>query len=269
MPRLAGDTGTYVWQLVDKTTGKPSLAAPIELVSVTTVIGKVLAKEALYDWNYRETRDRIAGAIAVLHEEKLWTSERIVDLFSDADWIEEFFKSNRLRPRDTTRDSADAGRAHHDALESLAVSNINDGPDRSYHLAAQVLEDRDATGHRVATARWWLDRRPIVEATEEVVYSLEKGYAGTLDLAWMDRDGGMVITDLKNRKAGAESYSSDHFQLDAYDYARDEMYGISESTRTVLVARADGTYVEDKVILPPGAFLSLLEIYNDMQEALL
>jgi hypothetical protein len=273
VPRKAGTSDTYSWVLLDKSTGKPTSAAPINLPSVTTIVKKVLAKEALLDWNYRETRDRISGLAGVLREELLWSDARIVDLLGDADMLEDFLRNNKLRPRDTTDEAAEKGSKEHEFLERLCAVNMNDGPDASFVEAARALEDRRINPHKVSIASWFMHRRPVVVAAEETVYSLKHGFAGTMDVAWHKSDSRydssyIRLTDLKNRKVGAEAYASDHYQLDGYGIAWDEMNpGAEYMDRSVLVARADGTWIEEDVHLKPEAFLSLLQTYNDMKEA--
>jgi hypothetical protein len=65
------------------------------------------------------------------------------------------------------------------------------------------------------TVKTWL------ESENQVVHQ-ELCYAGTLDMIFVDKDDNIVLCDLKTKN---ELYNDERFQIAAYKYARESMFG--------------------------------------------
>lgn len=269
MGRAAGDGSHYTWVLRDLSTGKYDQSCTIALPSVTTIIGKILAKPALIGWTYRETRDAISGTVSTLLEaesEHPTIRDDLLDLLSDPEMLEEYLKENGLRPEDQTKTAQARGKAAHATLERLANIALSDDDAAADALASRLLEKRTSTPYDRASAAWWVDRQPSVVATEARLMSLTWRYAGSTDLVWRDNDGNLVLTDLKSRKAGQPSWESDHIQVAAYAIAWEEMGNPPIDRETVLVVREDGTWDEyESAVDNRGIFLDLLSAWQKMQ----
>jgi hypothetical protein len=261
MPRAAGTGTNYNFVLFNASSGRYDRDVSIALPSVTTIIGEVLAKPFLLPWYYRTTRDYIAGVVSVLAESEA-TDAEIVDTLSDGDMLEEYLADNRLRPMDTRDDAALVGTEHHEFLEHLAEA-FNQDEEAAQRVAQRMLNNDNAQGHARAIAGWWLDTNPKVVESESVLYSLQHKFAGSCDLIWEDDKGRLVLMDLKNRKEGGGVYDSDRIQVGGYEVAWNEMHhGQTIDVTSILIARADGTWVYEEVTTPSDTFLHLREVYR-------
>jgi len=269
MSRAAGNEGHYTWSLIDKNTGEALEGQDIDLVSVTTVLN-TLAKPALYNWYYRMGLEGVALILRETNPEEETDGFSNYELLSDADELNDLLISNSLHPKDIADEAAAIGTERHEFLQTLAEAQL-DGED-DLDIASQVLgraedvapDDPEYDGHSVAIAKWWLKRKVKVLSSEEVVFSLRHQYAGTLDLAY-EKHGQVGVLDLKNRAANRRSYDADHLQVAAYDLAREERTGVKADLRSVLVARADGTFLEEfSSGAPRETFLHCLELYRGL-----
>ena len=250
---------TYDFYLKDGQTGRYDKNAVISLPRVTRIIGAILAKPYLIEWYYRQTRDSVAGMMDVYYHEfddPHFTSEDLLEELTDAEDLDELLKQNRMRQMDLRDERRDEGIAAHTFLQHLAERQLEAGEEAAYTLAERMLDNSVADGFQIATANWWLEEKPWVIATEQVLYSLKHRYAGRCDLV---RASG--ITDLKTRKLEAGMYESDDIQTAAYKVAWEEMGGTCNS-RSVLVIREDGTYDEYPCVLPDEAWLHIRELYR-------
>ena len=268
MGRAAGDGSHYTFVLRNLSTGKYDSSATISLPSVTSVIGRVLAKPALIPWTYRETRDAISGMVAVHlassggHPD---TVDDLLDVLADSDALEAYLASNQLRPQDQKDEAAVRGRKAHGALEKMAELALEQDGTAADALANRILDKPQSTPFDRASASWWLDREPEVVATETFLWSLQHGFAGTVDLVWRDNEGALTITDLKSRKAGQPAWESDHIQVGAYSLIWEEQTGEKADKQSVLVVRADGTWDEYVSNVDNEAvFLDLLSVYKEL-----
>jgi len=263
MPRLAGDNSHYTFVLRNDNNGRYVSDVTIALPSVTTIIGKTLAKPALVGWTYRETRDYISGAVSTLVD--LGTDPAdIVDCLADSDWLEEYLKSNRLRPQDTTKDAMERGHIGHALLEHLGSAYLEEDEETAQKVAQEALNSETSSGWDKGIAAWWLDRNPRVVASEKVLVSLKHGFCGSVDLIWRNDKEQLIVTDLKTRGVGKGVYESDHIQCGAYKLAWEEQTSEWVDRTTVLVAREDGSWSEEESPYDPDVFVHLVEIYNEV-----
>ena len=265
MGRAAGDGSHYTWVLRDLSSGKYDQSSTISLPSVTTIIGRVLAKPALIPWTYRETRDAISGLVHLLMIDANngeYTEHDVLELLADADELEAYLKENKLRPEDQKTAAQNRGKAAHSMLEELGLLALENDDAAADALAQRILEKTTYTQFDKATASWWVDREPRVVASEHRLLSLTHRYAGSTDLIWRDRDDALVLTDLKSRRAGQPAWESDHIQVGGYSIAWEEMGNPPIDRETVLVVREDGTWDEyESTVDNRGVFLSLLDVY--------
>lgn len=249
MSRKAGNDPNYQWVLMDKSQDPPVPVLglrDIELPSVTSIIKSTLAAPQLVSWAYRATVEGV---------ELLGEHFPLTQALKDHD-LDGLLELNRLRPEDIRDERAEEGNAAHRYLE---LSAAPDGEEH-YFLASPYI---------TAVKKWWEKNEPTVDSAEQVVVSLKYGYAGTLDLSWYPKlVPGLWITDLKTRKREARSgYSSDHIQLDGLRTAFEEQTGIPVAGTSVLIARDDGTYIED-ASHPAyrGSFLKIKAVYDQLKE---
>lgn len=256
MARLAGSNPNYTFVLRDENTGRYVKDVTISLPSSTTIIKRTLANPALVSWAYRFTRDVISGVVSVFADESGSIDSEVVDMLTDADWLEEFLKENRLRPNDIRDERGETGNKEHAVFERLAKASIED-PDAAYVLAEKTLAS-PSSPYEEAIASWWLAEEPDVLFSEQVLPCLEHGYCGTVDLVARRADKQIVVTDLKTRRAGLYDYVSDQFQVDSYITAYNLRYPNTKADGgSVLLVFDDGTWDEVEVVLPPGSFLRL------------
>jgi hypothetical protein len=95
--------------------------------------------------------------------------------------------------------------------------------------------------------------------------SLQHGFAGTVDLVYIDKDGKLVICDLKSRETGKGKYESDDIQTGAYALAWNETETVQVDYRTVLLVHEDGTFEEIPCWIDADVFLMLLSVYKSMR----
>lgn len=284
MARLAGDKPGYTFVLRDENTGRYVEDVSITLPSPTTIIKRTLAAPQLVGWAYRTTRDNISGMVSVLTApDMLRDNGRTVltDVLADADELEAYLASNRLRPDDIKDEGAERGKEGHAYLEHLGRAYLTSGEEVAASIAASTLSNSThSTGWEQGIAQWWVDRNPRVVASEKVVWSLQgdESYCGSVDLIYMDKYGDLVVTDLKTREAkgscpikhrteeaarkchGRVPYDSDHAQVCAYAQAYEEMTGEVVAYTSVLIVTDDGAYYEEETTIPRDTFNSIVEL---------
>jgi hypothetical protein len=250
VPRLAGNSTTYTFALLDKVTGEPTDKG-FDLVSVTTVIKEVLGIPA-GAMSYSGFRVGLRGIIAY--------PEAIVDA-TTMEELEAALKERGVSPN-MSRDAAGArGSKAHEVLELLAAG------ERKKALIEAGAEM--PTNYGGAAVHFWdeavqpfIDSGEILQVRSEVpVWSLKNRYCGTLDLAilWKEVDhvpghGGWEILDAKTHKPAkgftldgkGAGFISDAVQCRAYRMAWEEMgLGPTIGQRTI-VLRETGKWLEDK-----------------------
>lgn len=218
------------------------LSSVIVLPSVTTIIGDVVAKHALKNWAAKVTRE---GVAALFNEGKIESFDHEKSLYGalkDAGWTP-----------DQKRDERSAeGTAVHEYLTTLARSDKAVAPSNLFETG--ILD-------------WWLSFKPDPTAVDEVVWSLEHGFCGTLDLEaeveTPDGERRTYLIDLKSRKPGDRNtaYGSEHLQTAAYWLAR----GADPNVGTAaLIVNGDGNYAwhPGNPARDAQAFLHVLEVFK-------
>lgn len=263
MGRKAGNDTDYRWVLLDKSNGRYVEGEDIDLPSVTSIIKAVYAK-FLDGWQHSYTLEILAAALQQL-DSPLHPVDadgfRPWDLITDGEALTEWVKENKLRPQDHTDARADEGHVYHEKLEELADRAII-GDFMAQPMAEAWAAGDDGTLE--AIGKWYLKRRPRVVASEQVVRSLRRGFAGTLDLAYEDEDGRLGICDLKSRNYKGGVWDSDRAQVGGLRVAYEEHKGRHVDFASVLVARDNGTFKEEVVDmeLQSKIFLGLNLVYQ-------
>lgn len=260
MGRLAGNSTHYNLVVVDKD-GKPvdahrvafldkdgnvtehtlTLPAELALPSVTSILDAVIAKPNLYGWYYSKGIEGVEELFRKFGEK----------LPRDADSLKQLLREEELSPFARRDVAAVRGRDIHSDMEDLARGD-------------KVARTDDTAG----LLDWWKKRKPEVEACELPIASIEHGYAGTIDLVYVDpKSGARVLCDLKT---GSGVYWTHFLQGEAYRLAYEARTGTRVDRVSVLHAPAKGvlkgrTFRE--VIAPEVTvddFLKVLAIYNSM-----
>lgn len=257
MPRAAGNDKFYDFRLRDSNKGGFHRSElQIKVPSVTSVIGGVLAKHGLDRWAYWRTIDAVAGITSQAVSQDV-PAEDILDVLTDADWLNEYMRDNRVRPEDQTRDAQTQGTKHHEFLERLAEAQLA-ATDLDVKVAEQAIKQRPSV--QTAIADWWLSQNPHVIASEEVLVTTSPLVAGTVDLVW-SKGGTIWVTDLKTREAGKEAYDSDKIQVRQYQTMWNQVATPLADRSTVLVCRTDGTWTEYPADVDPSIFGHLYEVF--------
>lgn len=265
MPRAAAGGSNYSFVLRDDNTGRYRGDVVIQLPSVTSIIGRVLAKTALVPWSHRTTVDYLSGLVSVLRDMGTPDAD-IVECLLDHDELHEYLKDNRLRPEDTTKDASERGTAGHLTLERLGAAGMED-EEIAQKIARETLNNHRATPWDKGIAGWWLERNPVVVASEIVCISLRHRFIGTCDLIWRNSEDLLTVTDLKTREPGKGVYQSDHTQVGGYAIAWEEMMKESVDRTTVLVVRGPDDWTEETPTFDVrSVFLNLVKVYEELTD---
>jgi len=267
-PRIAADTNSYRFQMIDKNTGQPTEYG-FDLPSVTSIIGDVLGKPAgaMAWWGYRVAIEGVA-AISEFHEDVMP---------SEPDDVETMLKEHGYDPNKKTSAAGSRGSRAHECLEYLA-----NGQPSFAKLLSKTEQEEHGTKYCEAVIKWWDskgydDNDEVVVVSERPVWSLRHVYSGTLDLAVGRNISGAwtwTLLDLKTHKPASgftkpgqgPAYRSDLVQVRAYRSAWQEM-GLGHTIgQRILIARENGTWLEDKRQVPEELWLRIREVYDLMQQ---
>lgn len=158
-------------------------ADDLKLLSASSIT-QAMAKPALERWMISETAQRVAEHVHELVA--MGDPERI------AEWVE---RCRYLPKPGASLNAADTGTALHSVLEHWVV-----GAPLPPRLEWQVTHDAEMLA--MANQLWgWLQiHRPVVEASEVVVYDPDGGTAGRLDNLWRLDGLGLCLVDLKTSR---------------------------------------------------------------------
>ena len=196
--RLAGSKPYYTLAVLDQD-GKPTKNT-YKLYSVTSIIGKVIAAPALYGWYYKVAVDGFSQLVT-----KYGGS-----VPGDIESIKSLMATEGLSPY-KVRDVAGArGTAVHTDLENLCKG--------------KVVKQTEANE---GLLRWWETRnltKNDILASELFLMSPKLGYAGTLDVVYVDpTDGATVLADLKTGYVSWTAFVQNNAYKDLAD--EQELFG--------------------------------------------
>lgn len=239
MPRAAGNKGHYTLGLIDAK-GVPT-GDIFKFPSVTTVIDAVVATKKLHHWYYIQT---VKGMAALM--EKYGSN-----LPTDEESLRSLLTTEGLSPYGVRNKGGERGTKVHDDLEKLCAGKNVKKTDQNAPLLA-----------------WWEEKglKPdMIVATETPLFSFKQGYAGTLDLVYVDpSDGKMVLADLKTSK---HIVWTQFLQLRAYEMAWLENGGQSIDRSIIVQANGElGEWHEWALTeeVPAELFQKVLDIYKSL-----
>lgn len=181
-----------------------------EFISVTSVLKLLDKSDALIPWALNQCESKFNHLLSDHIEGHM--------LIED---VEEYFKSSKYAYKEVSEEALDIGSQVHDIIEQY----IKQGKD-----AIGDLKDEVAAGF-YAFLEWEEENIEEWVSSEESVYSLRFGYAGTLDARAKFKDGRLMTVDFKTSKRIYDEYA---MQIAAYDYAVEEMTGIKSDGVGVL-----------------------------------
>ena len=204
-----------------------------KLPSVTTIIGKTLAKPALVPW-----AARTAAEIA-LNDPTLSVQECASGIY---------------RARDK---AANRGSMVHSLVESIS---------KGAKIDIAGLPD-EVRGYAQAFVDWFSMVKPKILLTEQVVYSLKYGYAGRLDFV-ADINGKIFLVDIKT---GKTLYTEAFIQLSAYAEAIEEMGDSPDLFRPIdkiagLLLKQDGSFAFQEGVRDIEPFLALKKVWEFLKK---
>lgn len=264
MPRAAGNTPHYRYELIDKTDGSIVKGEGIDLVSSTSVIKAVMGGSfsAAAWWGFK------VAAGALLDVDDL-TSPDVLELY-------ESLKNTGIHPNSVRDKRGSSGSEAHGLLENFALGKEDP---RSKITAAKA----ESSGYQAAAVKWWNDQKPenmsVILPEKRVRYFVNNipgqiGFMGTGDLfrgvqvgrSKTRRTLVSEVVDYKTHKPASKSkpaYPEDLVQLSSYRLAYSAMAGIpvEDVRQRVVVLMEDGEYLEDTRSVDPRVFLAMLEIY--------
>lgn len=237
-----------------------------KLISVTTVIGAILHKPSLMAWAYNVGIEQAVEAVKDKVHFYLKTNQidQLTDGILNIDHLKvKKYLKDKERSYDSQRDeAADRGTLIHKLLEWII-----EGKDSSNF----ELADESIRSYLDNLNRFIDDYQPEFLESELKVFSLDKGYAGTLDTVCRinahpprrrhkSMVGETVVLDLKSNKDG-KIYPDSHFlQVTAYENAYREM-GQSIDGGMVL-AVGPNSYSVGHNYFDPDSFNTILDAYN-------
>lgn len=180
--------------------------------SVTTILGRVLAKPAIAPWAARTCGEYVRDNMRSLR--RVWDSdpEAIVAMVKQAPW----------KVRD---DAAERGTLVHTLAEMATLGQAPSVPD-------------EVKGYVAGWTAWVDDYRVKFVAAEGTVYHRGHGYAGTFDCIVETPSLGQILVDYKT---GKDIYPEAAKQLTAYRNA--EFVGLPDGRTEAPMPEVEGTYV--------------------------
>lgn len=264
MKKVDTDDGRYYEVTVDGVTHR--------LISVTTVINAVLNKPALVPWAFNlgveNTLEILKGdADRAINENRC--NEFVLAMANGSSVsMKDRLKTREMTTKDHAGTAADRGTLIHSHFEQIA-SGYDTGI-----LSVDGIEDY------IENINKFIEEYGVkFHATELTVFSLNKGYAGTLDAVGTITKhpprrrheslvGKTMVIDLKTNK-NASVYKSIHFpQLSAYQYALGEMESVSpEIDGSMVVAVSPERYGIGVNNLPLNSFDLIHDVYKMFESA--
>lgn len=206
-------------------------------ISVTSAL-KVLDKPSLIGWAEK------MGAEGALRLERAGELHGIP--------VEEAVNIVRLQKMgaDAKRDAgADRGTAVHEALRIYCQEGhppkLGDFPE-------------EVRGYVQGLCRWLLVTSPEPILVEQIIGSVEHGFAGRFDLL-AKINGETVLVDLKT---SGRVYPEHHLQTAAYTLALEECRGERPDTGIIVAVGGDGSFLADRSLADDEDYLSVLACHR-------
>ena len=169
-------------------------------------------------------------------------------------WAYKLGQEGGESPSEFVERRADEGMAAHDYVENWIKGYTTDRVD-----GFMQAWDRFALEQQLKPSDFLF--------SEQVVYSLEHGYAGTLDII---RNGpfGPRVDDVKTKKKTIyKAYTKEIVQCRAYAVAAHEMGLIDEHADTgIIILKPNGRYTYDERTCEPDLWYAVLEVYKQLEK---
>jgi hypothetical protein len=172
---------------------------PVLLPSVTSVLSTVIAKPGLMHW----ARNTALQSV----REVLLDNRPVMAL--DEESIDALIAEAKARPDQVRDEAADYGTTAHELIDAILGDEEPVIPPAYSETIA-------------AFYAWEAEASLAIEKRERMVYSLEHGYAGTLDAIGWNADRGHAVLDWKTSNG---LYPETALQVTAYAMAYEEMTG--------------------------------------------
>jgi len=223
----------------------------IRFTRVSTVLN-LMAKGGLVGWAFNLGINGMQDLAKKGHSLSDLELAQLQALLKDFGWS----------PHITRDKAADRGTRAHKIAEKL-------GRGLSLETAQALAEalPEDERGYGRAACRYFEEVKPVVLATEKLLYSLENRYCGTTDSIELEQLPVGEIECIVDYKTSKNVYDSHGVQLAAYELARAEMTGDgSFRSNKVVLFRPDGTFKQVYTDVDPSAFLGLLAAFRALKQ---
>jgi CRISPR/Cas system-associated exonuclease Cas4 (RecB family) len=185
----------------------------------STTIGGILGKPALVQWSANECASSV---------EKQWEPGVTYDELE----IQQILKTARFAHNSSRDKSAARGTLIHSWIEKFMASLIDEADIPRFPKNVNTRKSVERL------LRWWEKQKFEVQFSEQKIYSILYNYAGTLDIAVYDRQGRLVIIDVKTGK-GDKVYPEYYFQTASYAQGILEEFGERVDYRLILGINRD------------------------------
>ena len=198
-----------------------------EYRSVTSSLS-VINKPALADWRKNKALDKMLLMLNNPKEQRQY--QKLADeknakarIHKNNTWASMMIADAKKAPSQLMETARDFGTYAHSVVEHVAIADANDERlDRELDRPAESFVIGPEYAHIAEGFKMWLqDRGMKVVATEIMVWHSFYEYAGTIDLVCRNKDGMLVVVDVKT----GGIYNEDAMQLAAYAKALQHLTG--------------------------------------------
>lgn len=251
--------GNHRYKVTDKLAGFSDYRPGVSGVLAT------LDKAALKDWAAWMASEYFKAAVARHKAEG--------GAFNDL-WLTTTADQAKNAHNNHSQRAKDIGHVVHSMIEQYLKAEI-DGSGQADKVTTIDGVDMKAALNLLVAFRDWYDSSGLtVVGSEKVVYSVEHEYCGTFDCMFEDKDGRIILGDVKTTKRTLDAqkgvYAEYVAQLGAYAQAWEEETG--RKVHDLIVLNPDKTYGEMvavrlselgiSVAEAKTAFLELKEVYD-------
>jgi hypothetical protein len=248
---------------------------------VTNVVHIIDKSQALMGWAVRKALERVKkllidGGFVAKHA--YVGGGAIGELFETT--LDEIIASAKKADKEELDAAAETGHIAHDWIEQYIKALLSGADDRRLELLAKLPLDERAANACIAAGEWMSDHNVRWIATERRAFSLEHGYAGTMDgLALVDSCGNSACCPhtFKDRFTLVDWKTSNYLYLEyllqtaAYQHAHQEETGQHIEDRWIIRlgkedAEFDPWHMEGDELFAQDfrAFLNALALYRSV-----
>ena len=242
MGRAAGNSSYYQVGAINQ--NGEAVGTLFNFPSVTSVLDFVTNKgPGLTGWAYNIALDGVKSLQEKGHDIANLSLEQLKTL------LKEFNYS----PYQQKTLAGNRGSIVHEVFELALKDGVAAGRQAAADLSPSVK------GFADAALDWIEEHEPTPILIECPVISLRHRYAGTLDLLWQNKDGEVILSDLKTSKRIYDTFA---IQLSAYKLALEQEAGIQVDRMTVIRVAENGKCQYKEVNADPELFLAMLKVWK-------